>query len=575
MEHAAPSHTPSLTESRAPARWWPFALLLLLLGGMLLLLLVRGLDLGFTGDLLDYAYHYERFGTFGGMHWLVTEHLQRHLFAPLFSAPLAYLFPDQSAAWYAYAFFAHFASAAMVYVLANAVLRGQYRWASFSAALLFAFHALQARLNFEFPTSGHGNSALFFSLLSLWLYLQYVRRGRNRWWLELSLVAYIFAIGIYEQTVLFFLLHPLIAYSEDRQHGKIENVPRWLFRVALDSIWFPVFVVVYLFLLRVLFLAEDHLVLSPLYLLQQVLSGFFLFTPGNLLALSAAQTSTLIVTLLITAALAALLAGWIRQETSARADKDSHSQDNKLVYLAVFGFGLMVVSILGVAPTQWRIPEHPRMIYPSGVGFGFLVAGLGALIVTRSRSSRFAFGIVVGLLVASGVTRFLQFQDEYAAQNVVRQRALAAIHEAAPNLSGEQSPYLLLYSDANPTTDLWLYAQDNRFPLMIDRLYDTTGIHADALYFGLDESLAPAPDMPGSAYNGQFIVVEPEGIYSPLKPYEPIDPSRLVIVYYDSGAGEARVVDQLPPDVIEHANIVERAEIDWATNPDLLALTAP
>src|SRR5215216_6804250 len=107
----------SAETSQSPTRRAPFvrylllALLVILLGAMWLALLARGLDLGFTGDLLDYVYHYERLGTFGGMHWLVTEHLQRHLFAPLFSAPIAYLFPDQSAAWYAYALLAHFANA--------------------------------------------------------------------------------------------------------------------------------------------------------------------------------------------------------------------------------------------------------------------------------------------------------------------------------------------------------------------------------------------------------------------------------------------------------------------------------
>ena len=40
--------------------------------------------------------------------------------------------------------------------------------------------------------------------------------------------------------------------------------------------------------------------------------------------------------------------------------------------------------------------------------------------------------------------------------------------------------------------------------------------------------------------SGQFIVVEPEGIYSPLRHGEPIDPDRLVIVEYSSASGTAR-----------------------------------
>src|SRR5215218_8921947 len=81
----------------AISRLWPCVLLLAIFGVAFVVLIVRDLNLGFTGDLLDYAYHYQRFGTFGGMRWLVVDHLQRHLFAGLFSAPLAYLFPGQSA----------------------------------------------------------------------------------------------------------------------------------------------------------------------------------------------------------------------------------------------------------------------------------------------------------------------------------------------------------------------------------------------------------------------------------------------------------------------------------------------
>jgi hypothetical protein len=96
------------------------------------------------------------------------------------------------------------------------------------------------------------------------------------------------------------------------------------------------------------------------------------------------------------------------------------------------------------------------------------------------------------------------------------------------------------------------------------------GIAADAIYPDVPASAAPAPDVPGSLYSGPYIVVEPEGIYSPLNPRVPIDPQRLVIVYYDSQTQTARILDDLPPEVLETANIVQRAPIEWRTNYDLI-----
>jgi hypothetical protein len=65
-------------------------------------------------------------------------------------------------------------------------------------------------------------------------------------------------------------------------------------------------------------------------------------------------------------------------------------------------------------------------------------------------------------------------------------------------------------------------------------------------------------------------VVEPEGIYSPLRPGVAIDPNRLVILYYDSQTQSAHVLDEVPAEMLATANIVERAPIEWRTNYDLL-----
>lgn len=553
----------------------PLLLLLLVLGAAWLALLARGLDLGFTGDLLDYAYHYERFGTFGGMQWLVTEHLHRHLFAGLFSAPIAYLFPNQSAVWYAYAFAAHFGAAVVAYLLAAAVLRGRRLWLAFTAALLFAFHTLHTTLNFEFPTSGHGNSAFVLALLSLYLFLQYVRRGRrNRWWLELSLAAYIVAVGTYEQTVLFFLLHPLIAWFEDRAAGVRRSPVAFVRRALADSFWFPVFVVIYLYLLRVLFTSSD-LRLSPEWILSQLVNGLRAeVEPGPFFARIAPAWSGgwLPLTLVLALLFAALYGLWSRRQPATTAPTQTGGFG--FAYLGVLGLGISLVSIAGVAPTDWGILQHPRMIYPSAVGFGFLLAALSATLVWRAPVLRWPVALLLGLLIASGAVRYYTVQSDYQAQAAARQRVIDAVTAVVPDVTGDPPPYLLIYSDAHPQ-DLWLFAQDYRFPYTFDRIYGVVGMPVDVLYFDLDPALAPPDDQPGSEAHGQYLVVEPEGIYSPLQHGVPIDPSRLIVVYYDSATGTAQVMDRLPDDVRERANIVARADIDWRSNRALIVEPTP
>ncbi|MFO7321182.1 MAG: hypothetical protein DIU68_005605 [Chloroflexota bacterium] len=558
--HPAPNFHP-----RIWGRLWPLLLLLVLLVGVWLLLLARGLDLGFTGDLLDYAYHYERLGVSGGMQWLLTKHLQRHLFAGLFPAPLAYFFPRESAVWYAMAFAVHYAAAVMSFMLADAVLKGKLRWVSFSAALIFAFHTLHLRMNFEFPTIYMGTAALFLALLSLWLYLQYVRRGRcNRWWIECSIAAYSFAVGLYEQTVLFFALHPIIAFFESRYRGEQVTLGRFLKRALADSFWFPVFVVVYLYLLRALFIGNGTLSFNPAYIAGQVAAGLMAeFAPVPFL-------ERLLAGLIAAVALAILLVWWINHELRALTHKEGDAfGGSSLVYLVVLGGGISIVSIVGVAPTSWPPLENPRMIYPSAVGFGFVVAGLLGLLHVQPLGRLFA-AMTIAVLVAAGFSGLLSIQSEYIRQQAARQAVLNAIQSVISQVSTDPLPYLLLVSDAHPSNDLWLYAQDNRFPYTFDLMYDVTGMPVDALYMDVDPADAPPPDVPGSRYQGKFIVVEEEGIYSPLRPAEPIDPSRLVIIEYDSTSQTARILDELPEDVLARANIVERVPIEWKTNHSLV-----
>ncbi len=546
------------------ARWrTPLLLLVLLFGLTWLALMLRGLEFGFTGDLLDYAFHYDRLGTMGGMRWLVTEHLQRHLIAGLVSAPIAYLFPGQSAPWFGYLFFMHFVDAVLAFCLANTLLHGRARWVAFAAALLFAFHVIQVPTLFDFPTGGHRTTALGFSLLSLWLYTLYRQRG-GRGWLELSWVAYAVAILLYEQTVLFFLLHPLIAFFEDWRAGGLRFDLRWLLRLALDSLAFPLLVVGYLFLLRVLFPPSEQLIFGPAYILEQLGGGLQItIGPAHLLAaIAAAITDAPLLTLLGAVVVFVLVAGMRRHTPTDPGRRD-------LLTLTVIGAALLLASVLGVSPGQWLIVEHPRSVYAASVGLGFFVAGGLALLLSYVPVANVRvvlFALVVAVFVGSGFSEFFVQQDVTQARTDIRDRFFAAVQQALPAVDRDDPPYLLIYTDADPTTDLWLFAQDNRFTLSFDWLYGTTDMPVDVIYPDLDPALAPPDSLPGSRYNGQFIVAEPEGIYSPLKPFVPIDPDRLIVIAYDSVSGVAEVVDALPPDILATANIVARAPLEWRTN---------
>lgn len=564
------------------ARYAPYILLTIILLVVFAALIVRGLNLGFVGDVLEYEYHYERLGTLGGMRWLVTEHLQRHILAPLFSAPLAFLFPGQSAAWYGYAMFVHFANGVVSFLLADTLLRGQRRWLAFAIALLFVFHDLQIVSHFEYPTGGHRKSALFIALLGLVFYVRYVRgRRQNHWLREFALAAYMFAVASYEQTALFFLLHPILAYIEDRRNGAITSFPMWVWQILKDSFWYPVFLVGYLLTLTILFPPDrGHMNLSLSWIGRQIGGSLGAeLSPLEIMAraVPAFEGGWLLLTGLVGAAVFALL--WLWKDTPppqpfSHKGKWEQEFSNQCVELAVIGLGIIFVSIIGVAPGQWYLPDHPRLIYPSALGFALFVTGVFGWLaehVPNRAIGRALFAAVVALFVGVGVTQTFQVRDHYQAMDDARQAALAAIKTAIPKFADDAKPYLLIYSDADPTRDLALSAQDNRFPLLFNRMYDMDGFAADALYFSLDDSLKPADDVPGNKYNGQFMIVEPEGIYSPLLPYVPLDPDRLVIVYYDNQTQTARMVDELPADVVTQANIVMRAPLKFVTNRALIA----
>ncbi len=564
------TQTSSLQAAHVHGWRTPVLLLILIFSSTWVALVLRGLEFGFTGDLLDYAFHYDRLGTFGGMRWLVTQHLQRHLIAGVVSAPLAYVFPGQSAPWFAFLFLMHFVNALLVFLLANTLLRGRYRWVSFAASLLFAFHVVQVPTLFDFPTGGHRTTALALALISLWLYTLY-RRSNQRWRLELSFIIYALAILLYEQTVLFFLLHPLLALIEDVRAGSRRFGFRWWLRVAVDLAAFPLFVVGYLFLLRVLFPPSTHLTFSPAHILEQIGGGVALtMGPAQLLSMIGEAINARLVLVIVGAAVVVgVLVGLMRHALHRQGQR----QKLDLLAITVIGLALTLVSILGVSPGQWLIVDHPRSVYAASVGIGMALAGGLAFVLNFVPAStvRIAvFTLVVGLFTASGFAEFFIQQDVSQGRASIRNRFYDAVQAALPSVDQDAPPYLLIYTDAHPSDDLWLYAQDNRFTLSFDWLYGTDNMPVDVIYANLDPALAPPDAVSGSRYNGQFIVTEPEGIYSPLKPYQAINPARLIIMSYDSQSGTARVVDELPDDVLATANILERVPLEWRTNSALL-----
>ncbi len=558
-------------------RFWPYFLLTGLLGLLFLALAARGLNLGFVGDVLAYEYHYDRLGIQGGMNWLVTEHWQRHLLGPLYSAPIHFFFPGQSAPWYGFALLSHFANGMIGFLLADTWLRGHYRWLSLAAALAFVVNTLDVSSNFEYPTNTHRNFALSLSLISLWCYLCFVRGGRqNPWWHHVSLVGYVVGFMSYEQTTFLILVFPLIAFFEDKPTDI--KWKKWIARVASDLILYLLSLIVYVYLLWLLFPStSNQLELSLSAIFQQLLDSLtLLLAPTVVWSRSTPSFQLAGLTFFVGSVAFLLIWFWMlktedgEMAASFAGNGETRPSTAKLVPL---GIAIMVINIASVAPTGWSVSLAPRLLYPAMMGVAYFGTGvLASLLIqfTPRLVRRTIFSGVAAFFVATGVVSMFQAQQRYQNTDFVRQVVLNAVRSAVPSWQGTIKPYILFYSDAHPDDDLGLHGQDINFPYMFDMLYNGYGIVADAIYPDVPASAAPAADLPGSRYIGPYIVVEPEGIFSPLRPGVPIDPDRLVILYYDSQTLDVRIIDELPPDVLATANIVQRAPIEWRTNYSLI-----
>ncbi|MBN2469613.1 MAG: hypothetical protein JXN59_02720, partial [Anaerolineae bacterium] len=268
----------------------------------------------------------------------------------------------------------------------------------------------------------------------------------------------------------------------------------------------------------------------------------------------------------------------VSQSPGAISSRECLAADRQLLWRGVgFGLALALFTILGVAPTNWNLAANPRLVYAAGAGTAF--AGIAGLAWIGSRLPRYValvIFIIPAILIGLGAGLGVQQHTQRLACQANRQRVMDAIHEVLPGFSEHAQPYILLVSDAHPQRDLCLNPQDINFPYMFALLYGFTptendAIYADALLFDVHATERPSPGTPGITYTGQYIVVDAEGIYSPLRPGVAIDPASLIIVSYDSNTDSAAIMEYLSNDVIEQANIEVRAPIVWKTNFNLIA----
>jgi len=517
----------------------------------------RGFGWGMYKDVLAYEWHYETLGVRQGWRWLIHVHWTRHLLAGIVSAPIHLLFPNNDAAWYAFATLVHFVNGILLFLLVDTLQRGKRPWLSFAVTLLFIFNSLQIFSHLDLGTGSHRKVAMGLTLLSTWCYLLYSRSNRQkRWFFYFSFALLAIANSIYEQSMLFFALHPIIAFPEDWMHFKDKSWWAYLNTIARDSFLFIAFNVFLVLLLASLFTSTSNFELSVPYILGQIQIGFTREL-NPLLILERLQpaflASNILVTLIISGALLAGLFFWMKQ------DEVEQSDHTELSWLAVVGFSIMFLNILNAAPTDFTLAWHERLIYISSAGVALLLAALIARfssLIPTTVVQKAIFSLVFSVLIGSGFITFLEMQRGYLERDAIRVGVADAIEEAIP--SWEDVPYLLIISDLHPDDELHLNAQDINFPYTFDLLYDTEGILADVVFFDVSE-----------ANDFQMIRSTSDGIVSPLRPTEVIDPNRLVVLFYDSITDEVTILDRVPEDVLETGNFLIEEPIEWETNYSL------
>ncbi len=541
----------------------PWIALCLVCGASFIALAIRGFNLGFYSDVLDYHYHYHFDGLIGGMNWLVSSHWQRHVLGALFSAPLHMLAPDRYDLWYALALAAHFSLGLVVFLLVDTLQGHRRRWLTLAISLLFLFDPLQTPSTLGFGTGTHRKAALLLALLALWAYVHFTRgRRRQLAWYCLNIACFSAALMIYEQSVFFFLLQPLIAIVEDRKTGEFSPRPRYLWLLARDVCLHVFFSLIYIYLLLILFPGGNaNLNLSPSHILRQFADGLVvLLSPLEYidrLAFAASLSQAWLLGL-IALAVAVVFGSWL---SAVRNEPGAPSTDWTPAWLLAFGLALVLLNIAGTAPTRWAFRGHERLLYASSVGSALLILGaLAWLVERRQRLGRVLFVAFLCVTLAPGISFLYEQQAIYLAEDRASNRVFQAVYRAIPAFAADAKPYLLLVTDRDPQAELAVHPGDMRFPYNFALHYGIRDFRADALLHDHAEKYSRF---------GTIKLTE-AGIVSPLSPHEIIAYDRLVVLAYDSAADQATVLERVPDAALLTANVDFQVDVQLETNWSLL-----
>ena len=542
------------------AGWRPYGLLISLLAVSYAVLAVRGFALGFYGDVVAYQYYFEFRGVLGGMHWLITEHWQRHLLGGVLAAPMHVLAPYRYDLWYALTLFLHFLAGPFIYLFIDTLLCGQRRWLGFAVVLLFLFDTLQTPSNVEFATGTDHRIFLIMALLSLWSYIHFVRSKRRKpGWYILNIVTYIIAIMTYEQSFFFFLLHPFIAIVEDRRQGEYSLTWRYLWLNIRDLLLHMFILAIYVYLLMILFRGGDYGIdLSIQHMVRQLVDGVWvIFNPAALVerlshAWSLSQWWLIVV---IGLATAALFSAWI-----LKARDEAQRTPWSPPLLIAFGLSMVLLTVVNSSPTVMPFNLHVRLLFAASLGSAIVLLGALAWIVDWNRRIGSAIAAAaIAVLLAPGVSLLYEHQAIHLGRDEISTRVYRAIFAAIPQFVAGSEPYILLLADEDPEEVLKLHPRDVHFPRVFALHYGIEKLAADAVLYDDD-----------SGRNLAQIRLEEAGMVSPLRPHEVIAYERLVILEYDSERERVTILERLPAAVLSRGNFDIRTDKRLETNWSLL-----
>ena len=277
---------------------------------------------------------------------------------------------------------------------------------------------------------------------------------------------------------------------------------------------------------------------------------------------------------IIAVVFSAILLWWaMRDETLSR-----ETTRRFVVIGVVFGIVMMVLNALLAFQTNFSPVQTPRTAYPFQWGFAWVVTAVLVWVVgfiPRANLRKSVLLVLVSVVVGASVIVLFQWRDTFDQDNEIRQAVLQATKDAVPGFVEDVEPYLVLLTDPDyhETMVQALHARDANFAQHFALLFDRDKIHADVFYYDVTQ---PAPEVPAErAIAVPFIIVEDDGVYSPLRallptPYAPANPDNMVILFYELETQTVKVLDTVPEDLLTGANVVERVPITWTTNYDIL-----